>query len=117
MHVFVCSLWSWVEWCTRPIAGLVGGFKTESVRINAYFAAYVPRDTRLDCQTQLRLYCSPTSKKKKVITDEQMDGNIKLDDKSSKHPMCLNDKAYVFLSHAGIVRPVIAERLQGLYVR
>lgn len=117
MHVFVSSLWSWVEWCTRPIAGLVAGFNTESVRIAAFFAAYVPRDTRLDCQTELRLYCTPTSKIRKVLKYEKMDGNIKLGDKSSKHPMCLNDKAYVFLSHAGIVRPVKAEQLQELYVR
>ena len=116
MHVFVCSLWSWVEWCTRPIVGLVGGSNTESVRIDAFFAAYVPRDTRLDCQTQLRLYCSPTSKRDNVITSEEKHGNVMLDDGSSDDPMCLNDKAYVFLS-PGIVRPVRAERLQGFYVR
>ena len=116
MHVFVCRFWSWVEWCARPIAELVGGSNTESVRKAAFFAAYGPKDTRLDCTIKLRLYCSPTSKRDKVRANEKEDGNIMLDDGSSDDPMCLNDKAYVFLSD-GIVRPVRAERLQGFHIR
>ena len=116
MYVFVCSFWSWVAWCASAIAGLVGGSNTESVRKGACFAAFVPKDTRLDCQTQLRLYCTPTSKRENVYTCEKNLGNIMLGDGSSDDPMCLNDKAYVFLSD-GIVRPVIEKRLQGFYVR
>lgn len=115
MHVFVCSLWSWVEWCTRPIAGLVRGSNTESVRIDAFFAAYVPTDTRLGCQTQLRLYCAPIEKREDVDMFEKRQGNFMSGDGGANDPMYLDDKAYVFLSDD--IRPVRAERLQGLFVR
>ena len=64
----------------------------------AFFAAFVPRDTRVGSSTSLRLYCSPTDKKAKIYNDEKMLNHVRLRDKSSSEMMCLGDKAYVFVS-------------------
>lgn len=64
----------------------------------AFFAAFVPRDTRVGSSTNLRLHCSPTDKKAKIYSDEKMLNHVRLRDKSSSEMMFLGDKAYVFLS-------------------
>ena len=64
----------------------------------AFFAAFVPRDTRVGSYTNLRLYCSPTDKKAKIYNDEKIWNYVRLTDKSSSEMMCIGDKAYVFLS-------------------
>lgn len=64
----------------------------------AFFAAFVPRDTRVDSSTSLRLYCSPRDKKAKIYNDEKILNHVRLRDESSSEMMCLGDKAYLFLS-------------------
>ena len=95
----------------------------ESARINsdfvpraAFFAVYVPRDTCLYGNTQLRLCCIPTSKRCELNDYEEKQGNVLIGDGSSDIPMCSNEKAYIFLSE-GIVTPIKPERLQRLHVR
>ena len=83
---------------------------------SAFFAVFVPRNTCLHGDTELRLYCTPTSKRCEMIDYEESLGNILIGDGSSGITMCSNEKAYVFLSE-GIVTPLVAERSQGLNVR
>ena len=64
----------------------------------AFFAAFVPRDTRVGSSTNLRLHCSPTDKKAKIYSDEEKLNHVRLRDKSSSEMMFVGDKAYVFLS-------------------
>ena len=79
---------------------------------------YVPSKTKLHLETKLRLYCSPTSKRDKLIDYEEKHQNILLGDGSSDKPLCSNDKAFVFLSEfEGIVEPAEREGFEGLYVR
>ncbi|XP_029207608.2 uncharacterized protein LOC114971230 [Acropora millepora] len=81
----------------------------------AFFAVFVPRKTCLHCDTNLRLWCSPTSKRCELIAYEEALGNILIGDGISDRPMCSNEKAYIFLSE-GIVTPLIPGRLQRLHV-
>ena len=82
----------------------------------ACFAVYVPIDTRLYGNTQLRLCCIPASKRCELNDCEEKLGNILIGDGSSDIPMCFNQKAYVFLSE-GIVTPLNPRRLQRFHVR
>ena len=125
---FCFSFWAWVACCSSivPLCGHsnpASDKELESVVTNsdfvpraAFFAVYVPRDTCLYGDTQLRLCCIPTSKRCELNDCEEKLGNIRLGDGSSDKPMCSNEKAYVFLSE-GIVTPIKPERLQRLYVR
>ena len=82
----------------------------------AFFAVFVHRNICLHRHTNLRLWCSPTSKRCQLIAYEEALGNILIGGGSSNRPMCSNEKAYVFLSE-GVVAPLRSERLQRLYVR
>ena len=119
-----------MEWCAKPIVHLVGGGKTDpgsaleraisnsdSVGKAAFFAAFVPRDTRIGSRTMLRLCCCATNKRGHLFeTETEVLGNILLGDESSKEFMHLGEKAYVFLAE-GIVSPVKRESLRGFFVR
>ncbi|XP_015747898.1 PREDICTED: uncharacterized protein LOC107327669 isoform X4 [Acropora digitifera] len=124
------DFWTWVDWCSSviPLCGHSNPDSDkalESVVTNsdlvpkaAFFAVYVPSKTKLHLETKLRLYCSPTSKRDKLIHYEEKQQNILLADGSSDKPLCSNDKAFVFLSEfEGIVEPVESEGFEGLYVR
>ena len=91
-------------------------YNAERVGKAAFFAAYVPGNTRLGSDTNLRLYCSPTNKRGEMSEIEKQQGNILLREESSDELMYLEDKAYVFLSN-GVVTPVNKETLRGFYVR
>ena len=82
----------------------------------ALFAVYVPRNTCLYGDTQLRLCCIPTSKRCKLNAEEEELGHVRIGDESSYVPMCSNEKAYVFLSE-GIVTPLNPTRLERFHVR
>ena len=118
-----------MEWCAKPIVHLVGGGKTDpgsaseraistsdSVGKAAFFAAFVPRDTRIGSSTMLRLCCCATNKRRDLVETEKVLGNILLGDESSNDFMHLGEKAYVFLSE-GIVSPVQRKSLRGFFVR
>ena len=83
---------------------------------SAFFAVYVPRSTCLHGDTELRVYCIPTSKRSELIDYEEKQGNIRIGDGSSSIPMYSNEKAYVFLSE-GIVTPLKPGRPLRLDVR
>ena len=72
---------------------------------SAFFAAYVPRSTRLNVRTKLRLFCGPINERGKIYEDELKLDNIWLGDECSSEPMYPEDKAYVFLS-GEVARPV-----------
>ena len=98
---------------------LVGSFfpaHDQASETSAFFAVFVHRNICLHGDTNLRLCCSPTSKRCQLIAQEEALGNILIGGGSSIRPMCSNEKAYVFLSE-GIVTPLRPERLQGLNVR
>ena len=96
--------------CVPFVISAIDGSKS------AFFAVFVPRNTCLHGDTELRLYCTPTSKRCEMIDCEKKLGNIQVGDSSSGITMGSNEKAYVFLSE-GIVTPLVAERSQGLNVR
>ncbi|XP_068704314.1 uncharacterized protein [Montipora foliosa] len=89
--------------------------KLDCVPKAASFLAFVPGGTRLRDESQLRLYCVPTCKKREVQDDERKDDNVKMADGSSDEPMYFNDKAYMFLSE-GIVTAISPERLRTFHV-
>ncbi|XP_068705821.1 uncharacterized protein [Montipora foliosa] len=89
--------------------------KLDYVPKAASFLAFVPGGTRLRNESQLRLYCVPTCKKREVQDDERKDDNVKIADGSSDEPMYFNDKAYMFLSE-GIVTAISPERLRTFHV-
>ncbi|XP_068705812.1 uncharacterized protein [Montipora foliosa] len=120
--------WTLVEQFWNKLA-LRGGFgavidQTAKSEINkldyvpkaASFLAFVPGGTRLRDESQLRLYCVPTCKKREVQDDERKEDNVKIGDGSSDEPMYSNDKAYMFLSD-GIVAAISPERLRTFHVR
>ena len=91
-------------------------YNAERVGKAAFFAAYVPRNTRLGSRTKLKLYCSPTNKRGEMFEIEKQQGNILLEEQSSDELMYHEDKAYVFLSN-GVVTLVKKETLRGFHVR
>ncbi|XP_044171363.1 uncharacterized protein LOC114948882 [Acropora millepora] len=105
--------WTLVDWCHRifPFYRVVESASVSSK--SAFFAVFVPRKTCLHCDTNLRLWCSPTSKRCELIAYEEALGNILIGDGSSGITMCSNEEAYVFLSE-GIVTPL---KTGGLLVR
>ena len=124
------SFSTWFDWCPSivPLCGRsnpASDKELESVITNldlvpraTFFAVYVPRKTNLYLETELRLYCTPTSKRCKLIDYEEKQENVLIGEGSSDRPLCSNDKAFVFLSEfEGIVKPVEPEGFQGLYVR
>ena len=90
--------------------------KLDCVPKAASFLAFVPGGTSLRDESQLRLYCVPTCKKREVQDDERKEDNVKIGDGSSDEPMYSNDKAYMFLSD-GIVTAISPERLRTFHVR
>lgn len=76
---------------------------TRGVRKEAFFAAYVPKDTLLNLNTNLRLFCSPVNERGKLLDDEKKLGNEWLGDECSMEVMNPQDKAYVFL-YGDVVR-------------
>ena len=90
-----------LQWGTESMVWLVQKALSSfgrTVGKAAFFAAFVPRDTRVGSSTNLRLHCSPTDKKAKIYSDEEKLNHVRLRDKSSSEMMFLGDKAYVFLS-------------------
>ena len=122
------SFWTWVDWClsmfpfgrhSNPAldtASELAILNADFIPRAAFFAVFVPRNTCLHGDTELRLYCMPSSKRCEVIDCEERLGNILIGDGSSERPMCSNEKAYIFLSD-GIVTPLNPRRLQRLYIR
>lgn len=80
----------WLREAISRDTGLVGK--------EAFFAAYVSKDARLNTNTNLRLFCSPVNERGKLQDDESKLGNVWLGDECSMEPMNPQDKAYVFLS-------------------
>ena len=122
------SFWTWVDWClsmfpfgrhSNPAldtASELAILNADFIPRAAFFAVFVPRNTCLHGDTELRLYCIPSSKRCEVIDYEERLGNILIGDGCSDRPMCPNEKAYIFLSD-GIVTPLNPRRLQRLYIR
>ena len=98
---FECRFVGLLQWGKESIVWLVQKALSSfgrTVGKAAFFAAFVPRDTRVGSSTNLRLHCSPTDKKAKIYSDEEKLNHVRLRDKSSSEMMFLGDKAYVFLS-------------------
>ncbi|XP_068705853.1 uncharacterized protein [Montipora capricornis] len=122
-------LWTLVDWCRNklPLGGGPGAVidqavepevkKLDSVPKAASFLAFVPRDTRLRCPSELRLYCSPTCKKPEVEESESKKDNVMIGDGSSDEPMYFNNKAFMFLSDPeNVVAARFPKRLRKFHV-
>ena len=94
------SFWTWVEWfrSTFPCRRYANTLDTDSVPIEHLFAVYVPKDTCLLDEVDLRFRCARITRRKQLDDEEEKQSNIKIGSGRSNRPMYPNEKAYVFLS-------------------
>ena len=97
---------SGLEWfrSTFPCRRYANTLDTDSVPIEHPFARYVPKDTCLHDEVDLRFRCTRITWRKQLDDEEEKQSNIKIGSGRSNRPLYPNEKAFVFLSQ-GIAAP------------
>ena len=100
------SFWTWVDWFKSifPFRRIANTLDTDSVPKEPLFAVYVPKDTCLHGEVNLRFRCTALTRRYQLDKDEKKQGNVKIGGGRSNRPMCPNEKAFVSLSQ-GIATP------------
>mgnify|MGYP000241224494 CR=1 FL=1 len=100
------SFWTWVEWFRSifQFRRYANTLDTDSVPMEPLFAVYVPKDTCLHDEVDLRFRCTRITWRKQLDDEEEKQSNIKIGSGRSNRPLYPNEKAFVVLPQ-GIAAP------------
>ena len=98
------SFWIWVDWGTIPLSWYANTLDTDSVPMEPLFAVYVPKDTCLHDEVNLRLRFTPITRRYQLDDEEKKQSNVKIGSGRSNRPMYPNEEAFICLSQ-GIAAP------------
>ena len=94
------SFWTWVEWfrSTFPCRRYANTLDTDSVPIEHLLVVFVPKDTCLHDEVNLRFRFTPITRRYQLDDEEKKQSNVKIGSGRSNRPMYPNEKPFVFLS-------------------